>query len=374
MAAPTWQELYNSGKAEAILRRPDLSVRSGDVSDMLLAGGAAMGDRVIGYVAERVAATFLDGARGADLTKLADDHWGVQRQEAVKAIGTVTFTRSGADATATEFPIGTVVATERDSAGNEVRYLTTAAASWAVSTNGDRTVATQAEVAGTTGNLAAVDLVTRIISTPPAGGTYELTASTVAVGGAPEESDPDLRDRVRAITLTQRRGTLQALEIGALQIDIVKRATAVDDGTGLVTVYVTDADGGSTGADVTVSPSLVDDGTMTYKVAIELLEWAAAGSLVNVSGGTVQTVDITVALTVRLGVDVPALVALVQSSIAGAVNRLKIGETLYKSLIQAAARAVDPDNILEVTVSLPATDTAPTTAGHIIRAGTVTVS
>lgn len=373
MASPTWQDLYNSGKAEAILRRPDVSVRAGDISDMLLAGGAAMTDRAIGYAAERVAATFLDGARGDDLTTLADDHWGVQRTEAVKAVGTVTFTRAGATAATAEYPVGTVVATERDSRGVEVRYVTTAAATWAVSTNGDRTVATQAEVAGVAGNVAA-DAVTRIISASPGGGTYTITASAATVGGAEAETDAELRDRVRRVNLTQRRGTLEALEVGALEVAIVKKATAVDDGTGLVTVYVTDASGGSTGTTQTVSPSLVDDGTMTMKVAIELIEWAAAGGLVNVTGGTLQSVDITVALTVRLGVDVTALIAAVQTSITTAVSRLRIGETLYKSLIQAAARAVDPDNILECSVTLPATDTAPSTAGHIIRAGTVTVS
>lgn len=373
MASPTWQEIYNTGKAEAILRRPEVSVRDGDVSDMLLAGGAAMVDRAIGYTAERVAATFLDGARGDDLTVLASDHWGVVRTGAVKSVGTVTFTRAGADATPQEFPVGTVVATERDSRGNEVRFVTTALASWAVSTNGDVTVATEAETAGVAGNVAA-DAVTRIISTPPGGGTYTITASAAGVGGAAEETDPDLRDRVRRVNLTQRRGTLEALEVGALEVAIVKKATAVDDGTGLVTVYVTDASGASTGTTKTVSPSLVDDGTMTAKVAIELVSWAAAGGLVNVTGGTLQSVDITVALTVRLGVDVSALVAAVQTAITSAVSRLKIGETLYKSLIQAAARAVDPDNIVECSVTLPATDTAPTTAGHIIRAGTVTVS
>lgn len=373
MASPTWQELFNTGKAEAILRRPALSVREGDVSDMLLAGSASMVDRAIGYASERIAATFLDGARGDDLTQLADDHWGVQRTEAVKAVGTVTFTRAGADASAQNFPVGTVVATVRDSRGVEVRYLTTAVASWAISTNGDRTVATEAEVAGSAGNTPA-NGVTRIISTPPGGGTYTITASGAAVGGAAAESDPELRDRVRRINLTQRRGTFDALEVGALQVPVVKKATAVDDGTGAVYVYVTDIDGGSTGTITTMGPSVVDDGTMTTKVAIELLNWAAAGALVNVVGGTLQEVDITVELTVRLGVDVPALIAAVQTAITSAVSRLRIGETLYTSLVQAAARAVDPDNILEISVTLPATNTAPTTAGHIIRAGTVTVS
>lgn len=372
MAAPTFQEIYNAGKAEAISRRPTLGVREGDVSDMLLAGGAAMVDRGVGYSAERFDALFLDGARGADLTKLADDRYGVQRNLAVKAIATVTITRSSATGFAVSYAIGTVVATERDALGQEVRFLTTQSADWAASENSAKTVSVEAEVAGRAGNVSASS-ITRIITTSPGQGTYAITGSTVGVGGAEEESDEDLRERCRGINATREKGTFDALEVGALEVSLVKRATAVEDTTGLVTVYVTDESGNSTGAVKTVSESVVDDGSMTAKVAIELLDWIAAGALVNVSGGALQTVNISLQLTVRLGVDVAALVTAVQTAVSTAVARLQIGETLYKSYIQAAARLVDPDNILEITVLTPLTDTAPTTPGSIIRAGTITV-
>lgn len=372
-AAPTFQDLYNAGKAEAVSRRPALGVREGDVSDMLLAGGAAMVDRGVGYSAERFDALYLDGARGADLTKLADDRYGVQRVDAVKAVATVTITRAGATVNPASYPVGTVVATERDALGQEVRFLTTQIASWLASENGAKTVAVQAEVAGRAGNVA-VNKITRIISSSPGEGTYSLTASTVGVGGAEEETDEALRERCRGINATREKGTFDALEVGAQEVALVKRATAVEDATGLVTVYVTDENGNSTGTTKTVSESVIDDGTMTAKVAIELLDWIAAGALVNVTGGALQTVNITLQLTVRLGVDVAGLVAAVQDAVEAAVARLQIGETLYKSYIQAAARLVDPDNILEVTVLLPLVDTAPSTPGSIIRAGTVSVS
>ncbi len=374
MPAPTWQDLYNTGKAEAVLRRPDLAVREGDVSDMFLAGGAAMADRSVGYAAERFDALYLDGARGEDLTLLAADRFGVERTAAVKATGTVTITRSSATAATATYVVGTIVATERNALGEEVRYLTTAAASWAISENSAKTVAVQAEVAGRAANNGTANSVTRILSSSPGNGSYAITASSVMVGGAEEESDEALRERCRGINATRERGTIDALETGAKEVPGVTRANAVEDSTGLVTVYVTDEDGNSTGTTHTVSSSVVDDGTMTAKVAIELEDWRAAGSLVNVTGGTLQTVDITVALTVRLGIDVAALVFAVQTAIETAITRLQIGETLYKSYIQAAARLVDPDNILEVTVALPLTDTAPSTPGSVIRSGVITVS
>ena len=133
MAAPSFDDLMNLGKAEAIIRRPSLGIRVGDISEMLIAGAAAMADRLIGWFAERVGATFLDGASGDDLTQLAADHWAIQRRAATNSVGTVTFNRASADGTAQSFPIGTTVATARDSQGNDVQFVTTQAASWASS-------------------------------------------------------------------------------------------------------------------------------------------------------------------------------------------------------------------------------------------------
>jgi uncharacterized phage protein gp47/JayE len=373
MAAPTWEDLYNTAKAEAILRRPTLSVRPGDISDMFLAGGAAMGDRAIGFAAERFNALFLDGARGADLTKLAADRFGVEREAAQKAIGSVTFNRAIADATAQTFPIGTVVATERDARGVEVRYLTTSAVSWAASENGTKVATTEAETEGVAGNVAA-NAVTRIVSTPPAGGTYTISASAATAGGSPEETDPELRERCRGVASTRERGTLKALETGALQVPIVRRATAVEDLSGLTIVFVTDAAGGSTGDPVLVTPAVVDDGTMTKKVAVELMFWRAAGAVVTVTGGILQTVDITLQLTVKLGIDIGALIVKIQGALPIQIARLAIGQTLYRDYIQAAVRAVDPDNIVAVGVLAPVVDVAPTTSGHVIRAGVVGVA
>lgn len=376
MAAPSFDDLFNLGKAEAILKRPALGVRIGDITEMLIAGAAAMADRLIGWFAERIAATFLDGAVGDDLTLLASDHWAIQRRDATKSVATVTFTRAGANATAQTMPIGTTVATERDSQGNDIQYVTTSAASWAISENGAKTVNVEAVVAGTSGNLSGVDLITRLVSNPPAGGTYTITASTLPAGGAEEESDEELRDRVRLYPSTLRRGTVAALEYGAKSVSTiaVAKASAVQDNTGLVTVYVSDASGGSTGTTTQVGPSVVDDGTMTKKVAIELYEWACAGALVNVSGGSIQTVNISVSIAVRIGVDVNQLISDIQDSIEARVNKLNIGDTLYTSDIVSAVKIVDPDNIVNVTVTLPLTDTAPSTPGNIIRPGTITVS
>ncbi len=377
MAAPSFDDLMILGKAEAILKKPSLGVRIGDISEMLIAGAAAMADRLIGWFAERIAATFLDGAVGDDLTQLCADHWNVQRRSATNSVATVTITRSAATGSSASYPIGSTVATAVDAQGNTVQFVTTSIAQWFAGVNGDRTVNVVAVVAGVSGNLSTTNQITRFITAPGAGiGTFTITASSLPAGGSEEETDDELRDRTRLFPSTLRRGTLPALEYGATSLTSISvaKATAVQDATGLVTVYVSDASGNSTGVTTEVSPTAIDDGTMTAKVAVELYNWAPAGGLVNVAGGAVQTVDITVTIAVKLGIDVAQLITDVSNSISARVGKLGIGATLYLSDIMTAVKAVDPDNIVNIVVNLPLVDTVPSTSGSLIRAGVITVA
>jgi uncharacterized phage protein gp47/JayE len=349
--APSLDELYNDAKAEAVLRRPDLTYNEGDISDMITAAIAAVGDRLVGYYADLTRATFVDGARGADLTKLASDHWNLTRFPAVQAIGSVTFTRTSTVGVAT-VPAGTVVATERDSLGVTVEYTTDDLLSLGGGV-ASGSVDVTAVVGGLAGNVQASQIV-RIPTVIAGGFTWSVTNAAAIIGGAEEESDDELRERIRTYTTTIRRGTLSALEYGAKQVPQVKQATAVEDSSGNVVVYVTDADGSSNAA-------------MVSDVLDELEEWRAAGANVTVSGGSLYELNpIEITLTVRSGVDTAAIAADVKAAIVARVARLCIGETCSRSIIQQAALNVDTDNITACTVVLPAADVEPT-ASQIIR-------
>lgn len=365
---PSFQDYFDIGVAEAELDRPDLSFDTGDISEMEVAAAAAIADHQTGYLIDRLRATFLDTAEGDDLTTLADDHWGVTRNAAVAATGAVQFSRATDSAGAGSIPEGTEVATAADATGTDVRYVTDDAVTVGASALGPFSVGITASLTGTGGNVAA-DTIIRITTTGLFDSSFTVTNSSPTAGGTAEEADVDLRERVRGFPATVRRGTLAALEYGAKTVAGVSQATAIEDGFGNVTIYVTDVDGNSSGA-------------MEDAVELELENWRAAGIVTNVSGGSLYDdgnggghTNITVALVVRAGVDTQAIASAVKSAIAGAVNKLKIGDTLYTSNIQAAARSVDPDNILEVTVTLPAVSIAPA-ANEIIRttADDVTVS
>jgi uncharacterized phage protein gp47/JayE len=359
MPEPSARDLYDLGRAVLLIRRSGLVVSPGDITDVQLWAATAMADLVIGRGASNVAATFLQTSEGDLLTELVRDHWAIDRLEATEAIGEVTFSRAGAGG-AGNIPTGTRVATTPDAAGNTQVFVTTADAVFA-DVDTSKTVATEAAQAGAEGNVVA-GAVTRILDELFESG-FSVTNAERFAGGAAEESDPDLRARVRGRDRTIRRATLDALVVGALQVETVQTASVVEDTiAGSTTVFVADADGNSNGA-------------MEAAVEAELVNWRAAGVSLTVTGGVrvVQAIDFS--LVVQVGASPAALALAARQAVVSAVNRLRPGETLYRSLIRAAARSVDTEAIKEVVVNTPATDVAPS-SNQIIRAelGSTSVS
>lgn len=370
MSAPTFQDFFNAGRAEAIDRRPDLTFDEGDISEFVVAAIAAMADHLTGYFAGRFKATYLDGAEGDDLTTLADDHWNVQRFPAVPSGGNVSFQRPApgvGSAPSGTIAAGTVVATQKDALGNEIQFTLDVNMNWTTGALGPQVGHVTASASGLATN-AALNTVNRIISTlfDP---TFTVNnPSEKMVGGADAETDPDLRERVRNLPATLRRGTLPAIEYGAQTVSGVKRATAIEEfdvaaglgyQTGIIDLYVSDANGNSNTG-------------MVNSVKTELRNWRPAGSVVNVFGGALVTQNIVLQVVARLGTDTTTLVANIIAAVTARVNKLKIGETLSPDIIKQAALNVD-ESLLSITVVTPAVAVVPP-AGTLIRCGTVSVT
>jgi len=367
MAAPSFDDLYNLGKAEMLLKRPDLFLAPGDVTDFLVAAAAAMADKNIQYTAEEFRKTFIDGATGDDLTTLVDDHFNIQRNPATAATVTLDVTRptAGGGEPAGTLPTGFTVSTETDANGDRQEYTFDAPLSWALSEVATKQVAATAVTAGRDGNVGASE-ITNLVDAP-FDTSITVSNPAAAAGGNEEEPDTDLRARTRQFPSTLRRGTLAALEFGALQVASVRVATAVEDANFLVTVFVTDQTGAS-------SAQMVAD------VAAELENWRSAGVNVTVTGGTVLSQDIDYSLTVKAGTNVAALEPLISAALTARLARLAVGDgtagsegVLRREVLQAVIICVDPDNILGASINTPAADVVPT-AGQLIRAGTITRS
>ncbi len=367
MSAPSFDDLYTIGKAELQLKRADLFVAPGDVSDFVIASQAAMADKVAEFAAQEFRKTFIDGATGDDLTTLVDDHFGIQRSIATAATVSITFTRpsAGGGEPAGSISIGTTISTETDEAGERQEYTTDAIATWAFEETGTKIVAATAVVSGSGGNADPATITNIVDAIFDA--SITVTNAARAAGGNPEETDEELRERARAFPSTLRRGTLAALEFGALTIAAVRVATAIEDATLNVTVFVTDLAGNSTA-------QMVND------VADELENWRCAGVNVTVTGGTLLAQAIDYSLTVVAGTDVVGLEPLISAAITARLARLPVSDgtatsagVLHREVIQAAILGVDPAKILAATINTPAADVVPA-VGVVLRAGTITRS
>jgi uncharacterized phage protein gp47/JayE len=367
--APSFSDLVAVGKAELQSRRPDLLVAEGDVTQAFLHAGAAMNDAVIRYAAQAFKNTFIDGAAGAALTTLADDHFNIQRQEATASEVTILLSRA-ASATGGTILAGTVVATDFDANGEAIEFTTDTNLVFASGALGPSSVTATATTTGRATNVAAA-AITRVIDQPSFDPNWLVTNTLAAAGGNDEETDPELRERVRSYFKSLRRGTIASLETGALEVASVRVAVATEDPTTLIcTLYIADSDGNST-------PQMIAD------VETEIVNWKAAGTTLNVSGAGQVVVDLEITIAdYRSDFDVTANASLIEAAIAGRIDRLKPGQTLYLGTIGAAAIAAFPDDIYDITITSILRDSVSqstssdltATPTEVLRAGTVTVT
>jgi uncharacterized phage protein gp47/JayE len=348
--AENWQEFYDVGKATLQTRRPRLVVEEGDVSDAILAGGASMATSLVAYVNRRVRAVFLDGAEGEDLTSVCRDR-GVEREPGFEAIGYVTLTRPTAAVGAGTIPAGTRVASDPDDTGAFSEYTLDNDAVFGGAELSKSNVAATCTKVGKAGNVAE-NAITRFIDSvfDP---TIVPTNAERFAGGVEQESDEELRDRTRGFFLTQARGTIDALDFGARQVAGVDRVSIYVDGSGVVTVYVADAQGNSNAA-------------LVAAVQTELEKWRDAADIVYVTGGVILLQAVDIELTVKTGVSVAALLDRVREAVISRIGRLNPGEILYRDAIAAAVRDVDREAISGVNVVTPAANIAPS-ANELLR-------
>ena len=359
--SPSFDDLLTQFSAEALLQLPPttpLAFLEGDVSTALQHGAAAMADAVIRIVVQLFKDTFIDTARGDALAALVNDHLNIQKQAATFAQATVAFSRTSGG-TGGSLPVGFPVASQIDASGNSQVFTLDTAVTFGAADNGPHSASVTAQIAGRAGNVA-VGLITRLIGTP-FDATITCTNAAVAGGGNDAESDDELRVRARNFWTTLRRGTLGALEFGALVVPAVRIARATEDPvSGIVTLVVTDSDGNST-------VQMVSD------VVTEIENWRAAGSIVTVAGGAALVVNVTGTLVADAGVDTSVLGALAAAAVAGRMAKQRQGETLYLDSIKSAAIGVDPDALDALVLTAPVADVTPT-ANQVIRAGTISIT
>lgn len=367
---PSDQDLLDVGIAEAQTRRPDLAFNSGDVSEAFCHASMAMASSVMGSLLQQVADTYFGLAEGDALDTTIEDKTGITRTPADYAHVKVTIARAGAGASGT-LAAGKVFGTVPDDTQDQILFELDDAVV-VPTTSFTLTADATALNAGVAGNVFEGTLTQW--QAAPFDATITITNVGLASGGAEKESDDDYRRRGAAAWITQRRGTLKALEQGALEVTGVASAVATEDpDTGIVTVSIADQSGGS-------------NIKIVYEVQVNLEEWRAAGAVVTVVGGLPAVIDMGIEITEATdGFNVTSASAAIVASVTRLLNDLRRGEIGYLDAIKAAVIAPYSEFIKKVTfTSIQSTTSTVTTtlsttsdidpAGKAIRAGTITVS
>lgn len=364
MDTPTRSEFFDIGAAEIRARsdarppgfrvNPEMVFVEGTDLNIVNAAASAMAEEVMRQVVLRASALMLDNARGEDLDRLVADRFSptIARKTASPSIGEVVVTRVSGALPAVSLPAGTRI---RTSGGVEVE--TTVLASVPLGSNGPVTIPAQARTAGITGNVAAGTL-TQWVDTP-SDPQLLVTNPEPFAGGDATESDARLRARARNFFLTARRGTIAAIEFGALTVAGVRLATAVEE---------VDALGHPTGRVALYIADLLGQGNAALVAAVRsaLVEYRAAGVYVDVIGAVPTFVSIRYRLRFAAGVDSTRAFALVRNATLAAVNALRPNATLDVSLLFAAARSVPGVIVLDDAIQEPIGDLVPA-PGQAIR-------
>lgn len=356
---PTREDYFQIGAQELIRRsanRPpnqriarEAIFTEGTDINILMAVCSAMADEATRHLALRDAALFLDSSEDEDLDRLVADRFSpeIVRKQPSQALVTLVFSRPipPSPGALVAYPVATRLRT-----ATGVEFETTSPVVFPVNGTGPISATARARQAGPTGNVAP-GTITQFVS-PNLDAAVVVTNPAIASGGALLESDDALRERARRFFASARRGTLGAIEFGALTVSGVVSATAFEevDGsgrpTGVVSVYIADANGQA-------NQQLAD------LVRDALREYRAAGVIVDVLTTQPLPTDISYVVPFAAGTDTLAAAQQLRELTVATVNALAPGEVLPLSLLDSVARSVPGAIVLQGSVQLPAGDLVP---------------
>lgn len=359
---PTFPQLFRVARDEVLLRSNaltrDVVDRPGTDANALTAASAIVGDTCIGQLIQTQAATYLSSAQGKKLDRLVFDRYGMLRKPATPALGEVEFRTPTAVLTGFTIPVNTKLQTV-----DGTEFVTTTTATFPSASAGPITVPVSSTLAGLDQH-ARPNTITSIPSAI-AGAPLSLTVTNplATVGAGEEEQDPELRARAQRYYATAQRGTLRAIERGALETPGVRTATAYEatneflDPARWVQVVVADQFAEQfVKASGTTPAYETQAATLALSVNQTLQEFRAAGIYVLVVVGVVRLVGITLSIRIRAGFDHDTVANQSRAMAQDYVNSLAAGQPLVLADLEAALSRVVGLEPLGGSVISPTTD------------------
>jgi uncharacterized phage protein gp47/JayE len=362
MDLPSRLDLFTLGKrfVSARARRIDpakIDTLGSDVN-LIVGSTSVMADHVVKQLGYSINRLFLEGAEDEDL-----DRWGFDRYQeagvrkgAAPARTSLTISRPTTAAGAGDVPVGTRVSTLTG-----IEYVTTTAATLAAADLFVSGVFARAAQAGKLNQVGAEEL--RRFAQPDLlfDATLTVINEAAAAGGEDDENDDLFKARLRAFWRAARRGTLGAIEFGALTVGGVVSASAVEALTvgGLparvVDLYIADSSG-------VASDALAAD------VDATLREYRAGGIAVIIHTSLPQIVTVELRLSFQANVDTLTLTTTIRAAVVGLINSLPVNGTLYRADLFSLLRRYVDDGLVqnEGTLVSPTGDLVPE-IGQTIR-------
>lgn len=388
MTIRSFQDIKTLFITEVQNNRPDLTdTEEGSILDAMASAASLAVSEVARLTVEEFGKTFFDSANGPevtggpdDLETLAVDHFGdtFARPAAVKATGTVTFSRASTAAGDVDIDAGTVVTTEKNSDGIAQRYVTLADVTM---TTTSISADIEADLAGSDGNVGIGTVV--LIETPLTDSSVGVTNAAAVAGGSDEETDAEYRETIKDSILALKGAVASAIEAAAKTASGVVYASAVETEKPVIeydiatnaikaaaiffripyaVVYVADEDGNGS--------SLLE-----AAARVKIDEVRALGVFIDVASATATALNWTLDIVLNItGPNYAALSSdteLIRDSMDQYIKDIAIGTGFDVSDATAAMLAIwGPSGTNDITssisTSIPAADVAGSTGVKLI--------
>jgi uncharacterized phage protein gp47/JayE len=357
---PTFQELFRVARDEALSRNSKLTreiiERSGSDANALVAAGVAVGDTIVGQLIRLSAALTLDVAKKADLDRLVYDRYQITRNPAAPALVNAVVTTASPASPGFTIPVDTPF-----KASDGKAFAATAQVVFPTGSSGPVTVPLQSVLTGLSQQVSIGQITSMTLAAAPA--DVSVTNTEASSGAADEEKDEALRDRAKRFYTTSQRGTLTAIERGALGVPGVRVAKAFEvvepDSTPARLVDLMIADEFTeqlVDASVTPTSYQTQSDLLALTVKSTLQEVRAAGINVLVTVAQVRILGITLLLRYRTGVDVAATTEAARARTVAYTNALAPGETFVVDDLEDLLQTVPGLNVLGGEVVSPTRD------------------
>jgi uncharacterized phage protein gp47/JayE len=355
---PTRLDLFARGRDYVVQRAVKIDPAQVDVvgSDVNIYVGSAshVAYALVLQLAYAVNRLLLDGAEREDLDRYAYDRYQLARKGASPALGTVTFTRTGVAA-------GSVASGTRLRTPSGVEYITTSTVTFTAS-DSTKPGSVRAVQAGKLTQVGKNQIQFFANKAAIFDSTMTVNNDNPSAGGEDVEDDDTFRERIRGFWTTARRGTLGAIEYGALQVPGVVSAQASEsltyngDPARVVNLYIADSSG-------------VASDALAQLVRSNLFDFRAAGIAVIVYNSLPQIINVTLTLKFNAGTDTDTLSELIRVAIVEYINSLPVNATLSKGALYSVLQRFVPDGLIvsDTSIVQPTGDLVPD-VGTTLRA------